>query len=72
MNRLCCFLSGGHRYTPSRTIATKNPFNRTIVFNDFCVKCGKLNSVEIPIEHLEKELEKEVERFKREWRNCSK
>ena len=62
MNRLRCFLSGGHRYHPSKLITTKDAKNSTIILRNFCVKCHKEISFEIPEFFIDKEVEKFKER----------
>ena len=41
MNRLFCWLTGGHRYAPMNLRTCKHPFTREIVVTDWCIKCGK-------------------------------
>ena len=41
MNRLKCFLSGGHRYSDANLISYKDERKGAYVFCNFCVKCGK-------------------------------
>ena len=48
MNKLCCILSGGHRYSPSKIITKRNEITRTIVLRNFCIKCSKMIEFEIP------------------------
>lgn len=64
MNRLRCFLSGGHKYHPSRIVTTRQPINRTIVLNNFCVKCSKMISFDIPEEFIDMEIKKFKEKEK--------
>lgn len=69
MNRIKCFLTGGHYYHPSKMVTTRNITNRTIILNNYCTKCGKLNTFEIPEEYIDVEIKK----FKlKEWSRWSK
>ena len=58
MNRLRCILSGGHRYSLSKIITHRNAMNFTIELRNFCVKCGKMISFEIPDNFIDKEIER--------------
>ena len=58
MNKLRCLLTGGHRYHPSKVITHRNELNRTIEMKNFCVKCSKMISFEIPDDFIDKEVEK--------------
>ena len=58
MNKLCCFLSGGHRYSPSKVISTRNPFTHTMTLRNFCVKCSNMISFEMDDSFIDKEIEK--------------
>lgn len=46
MNRLCCFLTGGHRYS-DKTLMCRIVGDE-IVYKNLCVKCGKMVEVRIP------------------------
>jgi hypothetical protein len=64
MNRLRCILSGGHKYHPSRIVTIREPRSRTITLYNFCAKCGKMISFDIP----EKFIYMEIKKFKeKEW-----
>ena len=67
MNRLCCLLSGGHRYSPSKIISKRNEIKRTIEMKNFCVKCSKMISFEIPDNFIDKEIKKAKIREFRRW-----
>lgn len=67
MNKLRCLLSGGHRYSPSKIITHRNPMNCTIELRNFCVKCGKMISFEIPDNFIDEEIEKAKIREWRRW-----
>ena len=58
MNKLMCFLSGGHKYYPSRVSTARDYRNRTIVIMNPCAKCSKVIEVEVPESFIEKEIEK--------------
>lgn len=64
MNKLCCLLSGGHRYSPSKIITHRKAMNCTIELRNFCVKCGKMISFEIPDNFIDEEIKKFKEK---EW-----
>lgn len=64
MNKLRCLLSGGHRYSLSKIITHRKPMNRTIELRNFCVKCGKMISFEIPDNFIDEDIKKFKER---EW-----
>lgn len=64
MNKLRCLLSGGHRYSPSKIVSTRNPRDCTIILNNFCVKCSKMISFEIPDRFIDDEIKKFKEK---EW-----
>ena len=48
MNRVKCFLTGGHRYEDSNLRASSDEFKNTITFTNGCVKCGKSYEVQLP------------------------
>lgn len=56
MNRLCCILSGGHKYSPTKIITKRNEINRTIEMKNFCVKCSKMISFEISDIFIDEEI----------------
>lgn len=58
MNRLRCMLSGGHRYSLSKIITHRNEIKRTIEMRNFCVKCNKVISFEIPDNFIDEEIKK--------------
>jgi hypothetical protein len=48
MNRLFCFLSGGHEYADKNLTATMQRDNTDMfVFKNKCVKCGKVYEVKL-------------------------
>ena len=62
MNRLMCFLTGGHKYSDANIIAQTMPddFNIVEIINP-CVKCG---TVSIFYMNVKKQLEKDIARMK--------
>ncbi len=69
MNKLCCFLSGGHRYLDANLISCRNEIKRTIVLKNYCVKCGEPTYFEMS----EKIIDKHIKEYKlRLWRRLSK
>ena len=63
MNKLCCLLSGGHRYSPSKVITKRNGINCTIVLRNFCVKCGKMIEFEMPDNFIDEEIKREAKKI---------
>ena len=49
MNRLCCILTGGHRYSDINLIVTDFPLfpEDFFLIENYCVKCGKKYSTTI-------------------------
>lgn len=41
MNRLCCFLTGGHIYSDLNMVATKQANPNWYTIQNKCCKCGK-------------------------------
>lgn len=41
MNRLLCFLTGGHRYADKNIVAYQHPNPDFVTLHNECVKCGK-------------------------------
>jgi hypothetical protein len=46
MNRLLCFLTGGHRYSGIKLRC--KVVGDEIVYNNLCLKCGKMFEVRLP------------------------
>ena len=57
MNRLMCFLTGGHKYfdTNIRTEISPDDFN-TIILTNPCVKCGTLSVFFMDTKQIEKDI----------------
>ena len=55
MNKLLCFLSGGHRYKDETLRVFDIPFERRIAVQQFCCKCGEENCISIPYDMWFKE-----------------
>lgn len=49
MNKLKCFLTGGHRYSDANTISVTNEGEDVYVFYNYCLKCGKPYTVKVDI-----------------------
>ena len=48
MNKICCFITGGHKYK-SYDLECKFDDNAgTVIFKNHCDKCGKIYEVSIP------------------------
>ena len=62
MNKLMCFLTGGHKYSDANIIAQTMPddFNIVEIINP-CIKCG---TVSVFYMNVKKQLEKDVVRMK--------
>ena len=58
MNKLMCFLSGGHKYYSSRVSTARDYRNHTIVIMNPCAKCSKVIALEVPESFIDKEIEK--------------
>lgn len=58
MNKLFCFLSGGHRYKASDLRVYEIPTERRIAIKQFCCKCGAEKCISVPIDNLFTEKEK--------------
>ena len=48
MNRLLCFLSGGHQYADINLRVSTDELRDTATFTNTCVKCGKAYEVILP------------------------
>ena len=48
MNELCCFITGGHKYKSSDLECKFDDNEDTVVFINYCDKCGKIYKVSIP------------------------
>lgn len=48
MNKIKCFITGGHKYDSSNLIMTEDFRRNLFVFHNYCVKCKKTYTVEIP------------------------
>lgn len=62
MNKLMCFLTGGHKYSDANIITQRMPddFNMVEIINP-CVKCG---TVSVFYMNVKKQLEKDIARMK--------
>ena len=52
MNKVGCFLSGGHRYADIDWVMTEDTKNCQVVFTNHCVKCGKPVEVRVSREDI--------------------
>ena len=48
MNRFFCLLTGGHRYADINMIVIHDPIFRTYKVKNYCVKCGKPYTIDLP------------------------
>lgn len=52
MNRLFCWLTGGHKYSATTLVSYHNRFNETFYFGNRCEKCGKFSTWDVPAESI--------------------
>ena len=45
MNKLCCFITGGHKYKSSDLECKFDDNEGTVIFINHCDKCGKIYKV---------------------------
>lgn len=65
MKRLCCLLTGGHRYEDKNIESYQHPDNFWVTLRNVCVKCGKPIEFDFPIgAYLLKEMKKEKRKIK--------
>lgn len=58
MNRLICFLTGGHRYADENITTHPNRKKGYITLSNYCIKCGKTNHFQMNIDaEIKKALE---------------
>lgn len=63
MNRLCCFLTGGHMYKSSDLEVKFVDEEGIVKFINHCDKCGKVNEVIVPQNSVIHDLQKEFEKM---------
>lgn len=59
MNKICCFLTGGHRYKDSDLEVKFNDDECTVTFSNRCNKCGNLIEVTVPQNSILRDFHKE-------------
>jgi len=47
MNKVRCFLSGGHKYSDSNWVMTERIKTCQVIFTNYCDKCGKM--IDVPV-----------------------
>lgn len=53
MNKLMCFLTGGHKYRDANIKSTTHPYDsRWLIMSNKCIKCGKPIVMGINIESV--------------------
>lgn len=52
MNKLLCFLTGGHKYSSANTESTYLEHNRSVKLQNRCLKCGKIYTVILDIDKI--------------------
>ena len=52
MNKLCCWLTGGHHFLASDMSAHNDDFLQRMVFRHKCYKCGTVLEKAVPYEYL--------------------
>lgn len=55
MNKLFCFLTGGHKYKDKDLIVTDICIERKFVFENKCIKCGKIRKDSLDYDQVFKE-----------------
>ena len=58
MNKLCCFLTGGHKYKSSNLECKFDDDEGIAKFTNRCSKCGKVSEVIVPQNSLLCDLQK--------------
>ena len=48
MNKICCFITGGHKYKSSDLECKFDDNEDMVIFINHCDKCGKIYEVSIP------------------------
>ena len=52
MNKLMCFLTGGHRYSDANVVSTYQEHSKTVLLKNRCVKCGAIITAEIDTDKI--------------------
>lgn len=55
MNRLFCFLSGGHRYADTNLTASRPIIHGFVIIRNECIKCGKAYTSAINVDAIIRE-----------------
>lgn len=58
MNRLLCFITGGHKYRSSELEVKFDDDKGIAKFTNHCSKCGKISEVVVPQSSLLRDLQK--------------
>ena len=58
MNKICCFLTGGHKYKSSDLECKFDDDEGIVKFTNRCSKCGKVSEVVVPQSSLLRDLQK--------------
>lgn len=66
MNRLLCFLTGGHRYVDTGLKCQQQSNPNWFTYRNECIKCGKVTEFELNVGAI---LNADMERFKKEKDN---
>ena len=63
MNKVCCFLTGGHRYKATGLEVKFDDDEDVVIFANHCDKCGKANEVIVPQNSILHDLQKEFDKM---------
>ena len=63
MNRVLCWLTGGHRYAAINLMSGSGLFTNGTVFSNHCLKCGKRYATVVDMEPI---IQAEIEKKMRE------
>ena len=63
MNKLCCFITGGHKYKSSDLECKFDDDEGIVRFINHCDKCGKVSEVVVPQDSVIHDLQKEFEKM---------
>lgn len=61
MNKICCFLTGGHKYKSSELECKFDDDEGIVKFTNRCSKCGKVSEVVVPQSSLLRDLQKDYQ-----------
>ena len=62
MNKVLCWLTGGHRYADMNLESSYNPYTGQSILANRCVKCGKEITVTINVDEI---IKRDMEEFEK-------